>query len=64
MYKILKRGYYYGNAHEPEEEFLPTSYPTEEMAHMAVQKHRKQYRGAIPFQDCWYRNCPVHKVKS
>ena len=37
MYKILKRGYYYGNAHEPEEEFLPTSYPTEEMAYMAAE---------------------------
>lgn len=33
MYKILKRGYYYGNTHKPEEEFLPTSYPTEEMAY-------------------------------
>ena len=37
MYKILKRGYYYGNTHKPEEEFLPTSYPTEEMAYMAAE---------------------------
>ena len=37
MYKILKRGYYYGNIHKPEEEFLPTSYPTEEMAYMAAE---------------------------
>lgn len=37
MYKVLKRGYYYGNTHKPEEEFLPTSYPTEEMAYMAAE---------------------------
>ena len=36
MYKILKREYYYGNTHKPEE-FLPTSYPTEEMAYMAAE---------------------------
>lgn len=36
MYKILKCGYYYGNTYKPEE-FLPTSYPTEEMAYMAAE---------------------------
>lgn len=48
MYKILKRGYYYGNAHEPEEEFLPTSYPTEEMAYMAAElSASRQHRSLI-----------------
>ena len=28
MYKILKRGYYYNDAHKSEDEYLPASYPT------------------------------------
>ena len=37
MYKILKRGYYYNNAHKSEDEFLSESYPTEDMAYMAAE---------------------------
>ena len=37
MYKILKRGYYYNDAHKSEDEYLPASYPTEDMAYMAAE---------------------------
>ena len=37
MYKILKRGYYYNDAHKSEDEFLSESYPTEDMAYMAAE---------------------------
>lgn len=37
MYKILKRGYYYNAAHKSEDEYLPASYPTEDMAYMAAE---------------------------
>ncbi|WP_304220558.1 hypothetical protein [Phocaeicola plebeius] len=37
MYKILKRGYYYNDAHKSEDEYLPAAYPTEDMAYMAAE---------------------------